>query len=222
MYNTHQPIISEHGRSGPDGWARVARFAMATARRPLYKIAEDYGAIERMEDNADTDSGLTAARLEAWFGLWDGRAASYWQCEDIMDAGGPRAPDYLVGYLATLPGLGLAKAGFTAQMIYGVSGCLDTHNLKRYGIGPAVFSHFKRRRTVRARLAFATRYNVAVAAAGTTAALWDRWCQYVAQRRPQVYLNAYVVSALHVAALSLNGAQVIELLELGPGFSHAD
>ena len=54
------------------------------------------------------------------------------------------------------------------------------------------------------------------------AALWDGWCVYVAARRPKVYLNADVVSALHVAALGLNGVQVIELLALVPGFSHAD
>lgn len=222
MYAQHQPIISAHARSGPEGWARVVRFAMATARRPLYKIAEDYAAIERKEDHADTDSGLTAARLEAWFALWDMRRAGYWNCEDIMRAGGPRAPDYLVGYLATLPGLGLAKAGFAAQMIYGVSGCLDTHNLSRFGLGVYTFSHFKRRRTVRARLAFATRYNGAVRDAGGTAALWDTWCEFIAARRPLIYLNADVVSGLHVAALGLNGAQVIDLLALGPGFSHAD
>lgn len=222
MYNSHQPIIAAHGRSGPDGWARVARFAMATARRPLYKIAEDYAALERQQDHADTDSGLTAARLEVWFVLWDMRRAAWWNCEDIMDAGGPRRVDYLVGYLASLPGLGLAKAGFTAQLIYGVSGCLDTHNLDRLGIDATTFSHFKRRRTVRGRLAFVARYNAAVEAAGGTAALWDTWCCFIAARRPLIYLNADVVSGLHVAALSLNGAQVIDLLSLGPGFSHAD
>ena len=139
-----------------------------------------------------------------------------------MDAGRRRAPDYLVGYLATLPGLGLAKAGFAAQLAFGVSGCLDSYNQTRFGIGVNTFSHFKRRRTVRARLAFATRYNETVEAAGGMAALWDGWCQYVALRRPQVYLNADVVSALHVAALSLNCVQVIDLLALKPGFSHAD
>lgn len=221
MYKQHQPIIAAHGQSGPDGFARVLRFAMATARRPLYKIAEDYAAIERMDDNADTDSGLTAARLQSWFELWDMRRAAYWQCMDIMDAAAPRAVDYLVGYLATLPGLGLAKAGFAAQMVFGVSGCLDTHNLKRYGIGANTFTHFKRRRTVRARLSFAGRYNDAVKAAGGTAALWDTWCHHIALRRPRTYLNADVVSGLHVAALGLNGVQVIELLALGPGFSHA-
>ena len=71
-------------------------------------------------------------------------------------------------------------------------------------------------------LRFAGRYNDAVEAAGGTAALRDTWCQYVALRRPERYLNADVVSALRVAALGLNGVEVIDLLALVPHVSHAD
>ncbi len=210
MYLEHQPIIAAHARSGPDGLGRVLRFAMVTARRPLYLIAEDYADIEAERPGAD--DSITQDRMQHWFDLWAQRRDIYWQCEDIVEHAGPRAADYLVGYLATLPGLGLAKAGFAAQMAYGLSGCLDTHNHKRFGIRPRTFDHYKRVRTVRGRRRFAARYNAVVDRAGGTAALWNGWCFYVALRRPKVYLNANIVSALHVAALGLNGYQVSDLL----------
>jgi hypothetical protein len=136
--------------------------------------------------------GLAAISNPAW--LFD-QCERAWHCSD-------HAEDEIVHILQSVPSLGPAKAGFCAQMIYGISGCLDTHNLQRFGIREREFRGAEAKykpATVCAKIAS---YNDLCRKLGGTAHLWDSWCEYVAHRGTAGTFEANSVSALHLAPLN--------------------
>lgn len=113
--------------------------------------------------------------------------------------------DYMLAYLTHCHGLGLAKAGFLLQLTFGLSGCIDTHNARRYGVDMAArtFRIEDRPTKPATRLAKAKRYNALVETMGGTESLWDTWCEYVAANQADFYNDADHVSRLHIEALNL-------------------
>ena len=111
----------------------------------------------------------------------------------------------LLMYFAGLPGLGLVKGGFVAQLCFGVAGCLDTHNITIHGLQPSTFAahRFKGARTEKTKRKLVAHYVELCRALGGAGKLWDNWCQYVADKRPGIYNDADHVSKLHCEAIGV-------------------
>jgi hypothetical protein len=109
----------------------------------------------------------------------------------------------LLEYLCDLPGFGPAKAGFVCQLVYGVAGCIDTHNLARFDIPTRRFDNYKQIKTIKSKRKRIELYLKTCRDAGGCAKLWDGWCEYVAARQPNTYRDAQHVSELHIEALGL-------------------
>lgn len=198
MFAQHQPQLAKLGRSGPDGFERIATFALCTIRQPLRIAVADYPLARAGKPCSAIFGSKYAgiAKLRAQAGdIWE-------RCEDAFEnADDDDAADIILGAIQDIPALGPAKAGFVAQMIYGLSGCIDTHNLTRFELPERTFrgreakySEARFRQTVRD-------YNSFCRKVGGTAYLWDSWCQYLADRDPVNYPNAERVSELHLAPL---------------------
>lgn len=88
--------------------------------------------------------------------------------------------DLILDYLA-IPGLGIVKASFLAQMTVGDGACLDTLNLRTLGLREDAFKTPKtlQVKTIRARIAA---YNATWRSVGDSAHWWDSWCDLVASR----------------------------------------
>ena len=141
----------------------------------------------------------------------------YWQAEEIFyhAENSRELAENLLNLFVGIHGIGLAKAGFCAQLIYGVSACLDSHNLARFDIPESKIksSTFKNIKTLKTRWKWIARYCDFVEKCGGTESLWDSWCDYVYQRpdvtgfkmngNRTVYRSAFHVSALHCESLGL-------------------
>ena len=203
MYKEHAAQIREHVETGGlEAFRSVALFALATIRVPLWAAAASTRAIL-----AGGPDGAQAFRRV----IWGSKPAALeyldgpdgWSvynlasgCAATRDAAG------VLDALTRVPGIGLAKAGFLAQMAYGLAGCLDTHNLRRFGLSPNLCAlRASALPPTRARRIGA--YLEAVEQCGGSENLWNDWCAYLAERAPSRYLHAYDVSELHPAALGL-------------------
>ena len=199
MFATHQPLIGRFARENPVNWARAIRFAIVSAHRPLWQMPGEMRKIDLMgaeaASSATKQAGCeyTARYAPALFAACEERAESpYWQ-----------AGNAIVCHLAgRVPGLGIAKAGFAAQLIYGLSGCLDTHNLRRFNLSVRrwQWSSYKGCRPA-TRERNVAEYNSAVDGLGGTAWLWDDWCRYVAGLDPVAYPTADRASELHIESV---------------------
>lgn len=205
MFRNHQPAIQAWAARSPDNLARVLQLAIITARQPFINAPADMQTAIRGE--RDAASVLFSWKARSFAEIWNEREAIFWQCHDILHHAEERraAENGLLGYIASIHGMGFAKAGFSVQMAFGMSGCLDTHNLSRLGIKAYVTRSRigERAYTLASMNARVELYNSIVHQSGGTEKLWDDWCSYVAKRQPKLYRDAEHVSELHLIALDL-------------------
>ena len=138
MFANHQYRISAYARQNPDNMARVLKFVILSIRTRLYNLPADMDSLENPESEDTLTGILYGFKAAAIDQITNEAAALYWQAESIVfHATSKReSAENLLNLFTGIHGLGLAKAGFACQLIYGVSACLDSHNLERFGISP--------------------------------------------------------------------------------------
>jgi hypothetical protein len=95
-----------------------------------------------------------------------------------------------------VPGLGLAKAGFVCQLTAGLVGCIDTHNIRMYGIDEKLLKLPTSLKSETLKKNRIEKYINICHNLGTEA-LWDKWCTYLATK------NTHWVDANHVSEVHL-------------------
>ena len=170
--------------------------SLLTIRRPLFKIPGDMADVEA--GGTRQLWGMKRAGVDALAG--EGAARLMADVDAALAAG-----DHVgaLAAVARVPGFGLAKGGFVLQLTRGVAGCIDTHNLARFGFGEKTFAVDAKRVTDATLRRHAARYLDAVENLGGCESLWNSWCAYVADRQPDRYHDADHVSAYHLLALGL-------------------
>lgn len=202
MFADHQPHIARSGRASPEGWRRVAIFALSTIKTPLEHAARDLPQNASGDLQTRTIFGFKPVGVR----YLDKHAERLWSyCEHCCATlDGDELTDALVAAALEIPGIGLAKAGFIVQMIYGRSGCIDTHNLMRFNLPLRAFREIHPRSRSRTVMRKVRLYNETVEACGGTETLWNTWCEYAARVQPRgIYREASMadaISALHLAA----------------------
>lgn len=185
MYRDDQPRIAEFARTSPEATAHVIKFVLCSIRRRIELVD---GVLRRV---ARGDfRGLCKFQR-------DGIAYVDALANDVYTIGNYDDVELVTHYLQ-VPGLGIAKAGFAAQLLHGVGGCLDTHNLRMLGLHANTFYTPATIGALRKRIKM---YLDACENAGDSEKLWDRWCAYVAKLRPGVWSSAQAVSQYHVRAI---------------------
>ena len=108
--------------------------------------------------------------------------------------------DYdLIREFLKVPGLGLPKAGFLAQLVVGTAGCLDMHNIERFDLEPKVWIIRPRKdaaaqvREIDDKIAM---YLKLIELCGGSEKLWDEWCEHL-NDRVGTFHNAEDVSRRH-------------------------
>lgn len=202
MFDTHQKEIGQYAQASADNMARVITFAHATVQQSLNTVSE---AMESIDLEGPASRFLWGWKREAYLWLEDNKAAVYSTAMGIYDGyADPAVVEHeLLKYFASLPGLGLIKGGFVIQLCFGLSGCIDRHNMARFGIHERTFKafRFKNAKTARTRNRLVRDYNVAVAKCGGTRALWDGWCNFLAAKYEVIYASGWQVSRLHCEAI---------------------
>src|ERR1700726_3397790 len=98
MYAEHQPPLSRLGRSGPDGFVRIATFALLTIRVHLHDAVKDYPLVRGGQRH-----GLRSVFSSKHDGLaeLDARGADYYElCErQYQDTEGEELEDGLLGII---------------------------------------------------------------------------------------------------------------------------
>ena len=187
MFATHQPIIAAYAQQNAENLFRVLEFVQCTIQQHFYRMP----AILRERDITGTSRSLSTRQNEA--------IAFYWaKRKDIFtELMGATLDNERMLILTDLPGFGMVKAGFVCQLVFGTVGCLDTHNIKLYGVPP---STLQLRGTPRAQLKRITAYIELCNTLGCEK-LWDTWCDFVGAKYPAKFHGGFDVSALHIACI---------------------
>ena len=93
-------------------------------------------------------------------------------------------------------GMGLAKAGFCCQLFAGRVGCIDVHNLRRLSI-PETVLKFSKKLKPESQAKKIEAYVDACRQRRSTW-LWDSWCNLIAKKQPNKWVDGDAVSQVHM------------------------
>lgn len=196
MYDRDMPIMRYHALNSPSGLTDVIGFVLCTIQMPLQGVK-----------NQMADVRANGAKSRYLFGS---KRIGYQYALDhapVLHAAIVAAIDTndvigAVDVLSNVPGLGIVKAAFVAQIVGLEVACLDSHNLHRLGLAEATFKMPKGLKH-QTRLAKIAKYVAICAETGGARHWWNSWCEYVAGNRANKSLtSADAVSAFHVECIA--------------------
>mgnify|MGYP003635012376 FL=1 len=189
MFKTHQPMIARFMRKNPDALARGEVFTLCTIQKHFSSVGNQLKEIETDGINAVC---LNGAKKRSYKEIIAMKGYLY---EKVYSKEISLAEKLLE--VSGLYGIGMVKAGFILQLALGKVGCLDVHNLARFGLSASVFK-VNDKMTEATALRKANFYIKTCEDLGGSEYLWNTWCKYVADLYPKIYRDAYHVSKLHV------------------------
>lgn len=196
MYADHLPPIRDAMRADVEVFRRGAMFAVCSIRQPTINVPDQLEALfEPHEGNHENP--LFGHKFAAFDYIMGPGGADIWA--DIRKPLGmtKASCEYAITRLLEVPGLGIVKAAFIAQLMGYDVACLDARNVAREGRNPRAYRTDGQ--TPR-QLAPKVRRYVAETF-GKAALYWDDWCRDVAEayhRSPQE------ISALHLSIVPKN------------------
>lgn len=183
MYADHSPVIAAFMRESAANFSRGVLFALCSIRQKITGVPEQ---LDEIEQYGITAPGLWGWKRDAYFYLTQNAEAIYHEFYAAPDA------EAAITGLCAIPGLGIVKAAFVAQLAGLDVACLDSRNVAREGRNPRAYrTDGKRPAQYRAKIA---RYVAETA--GRAQAYWDAWCEDVAEAYGY---TAEEISALHLA-----------------------
>jgi len=202
MYQRDCTMISNHAMSSPDGLRDVGEFTICTVNMPLSRVLD-----MRRDVRAQglSSKWLSATKREG-FAYLEAEAGNLWSalhmiakhCGKDTELGSTQAVDLLM----QIPGVGMVKAGFIAQMCGFEVACLDRHNIRALGMSEDALRINKKLKQ-ETRLKKIQDYVSLCRASGGSEYWWDTWCNYVADKggMNKSLPTGDAVSAYHVTAV---------------------
>jgi hypothetical protein len=186
MYADHVPVIAGAMRADVGTFKRGVMFAILSARVPFHRVPDQCSELKKRGRDA---ACLWNWKFDAYCYLEDHAADLHSAACGTNDAGG------CIRALCQIPGLGIVKGAFVAQMLGHDVACLDARNIAREGRNPRAF----RTDGVKTGAAFSAKVDRYLAETyGRAAELWDTWCNEVG---PDYGMTAQQASELHLTSI---------------------
>ena len=194
MFKEHNPRINDYAQSNAERFSRTIMMVALSIQQPWSSVGNQ---IESMLDEGK------ASRF-----VWGNKAKTYeWlkaNGEDlyqrVMDL---ETTSERMLALTEIPGMGLVKAGFIMQLVFGEVGCIDLHNIKLYGVEPKRLAWSNSLKT-ETKIKKIVGYLELCQQLGGSEFLWDEWCYHLASKNPNNFVDGDQVSAVHLSYLTSN------------------
>lgn len=204
MYKQHMPAIRDAMRHDITVFKRGVMFAICSIRQPMISVPDQLQALfDPTEDN--NENPLFGNKFAAWAFINDETQCAQLWCElrhMRLDANkGPMGDgfdqlrcEHAITALLRIPGLGIVKAAFVAQLMGFNIACLDARNVTRDKRNPRAYrtdGKTPQQLAGKVRLYVADTY-------GKSEQYWDAWCEDVA---PVYNKSPEEISAMHLAII---------------------
>lgn len=186
MYAEHVPIINGAMRRDFATFKRGVMFAILSARVQFNRVP---GQVEDVEARGIKSRALWNWKYDAYLYI-EAHGRELWQSTCAASD-----PYTAITTLCQIPGLGIVKAAFIAQMLGHDTACLDARNIAREGRNPRAF----RTDGIKRGPAFERKvHKYCVETHGQAERYWNEWCEEVG---PDYGMTAEQCSREHVTAI---------------------
>lgn len=197
MFKKHQVQVELYAGKSPDNLARVIAMVLLSIQQQWITVGRQLQDLDRLSLDSKF---LFGSKREGWEYVIANKKVLYDAVQNFKKE--KISVEELLVELASIPGIGLVKAGFIAQLTTGKVGCLDCHNLRRFNLSASTFK-VGRNVTYNTFLKKASLYVLLCKELGGSEYLWDSWCDALAAKYPNTYENGDAVSELHCTHLSI-------------------
>lgn len=202
MFKQHQTTIQDACRDSVFVFSHVGLLVILSARQPFYTVATQFDDVLKGEGNEH----LFDWKYDAWM-IMQAEAAARKAKLDAIYADTNLHDDAkateMLAEVGMWHGFGLVKGGFFIQLVYGLSGCIDTRNLDYFNLDARDFNASKiKAKRIETRRRHATAYHRVIRSLGGTELLWNVWCDYMAETSSR-FSDGWDVSAEHCRILRL-------------------
>ena len=201
MYVRDGIAIAAHACASPSGLFDVIEFTLCTIQMGLSTVKLQRRDIAA---NGAASAFLFGSKRDGWNYCRDNIASLWGEAMAIRERGLSDVENVTDAVLLFMqvPGLGMVKASFVAQMLGFNVACLDTHNLRRLGLPmsamkvSATLKPASMRRKVQAYVMLCQQDGAEY--------WWNTWCDYVAGNRSNKLLDTGdVVSKFHYDVVTM-------------------
>jgi hypothetical protein len=168
----------------------MLRFVLATIQQRLEACPD---IVKDFEDNGSQSKYAFGAKAAGLAYIADKAEQIHYEASQ-SDALG------LLETFAKIPGIGMVKAGFAAQMFAGLVGCIDTHNIKMYDVPMSALKYNKNIKSADIKRKKLSAYARLCEDLGGSVNLWAAWCNYkgALSEAEGKDFDGYQVSKIHV------------------------
>lgn len=202
MYKIHAKAVQEYAQRSADNMADVILMVVLSIQQNWSGVGDQLKDVR--ENKADSrflwgNKGKTYKYLSTHKHFIYGQmlAISHSNLSDKDKALS------LMTIFLKIPGLGLPKAGFTCQLIAGLVGCMDVHNIRMYNLDAKALTLAKDPKGDKAK---ATNHNkivnyIDLCTTYGTENLWNSWCNFLATKSVK-WQDGNHVSEVHYTYLT--------------------
>ena len=183
MYETHVPYIASAMRQDADAFARGVTFALLSIQQMFITVPK---AMVDVEQNDTASRFLFGFKASAYHFLMEHKVGLHAACVAAT------SPAEVIATVATIPGIGIVKAAFVAQLMGHDVACLDTRNIQREKRNPR---EYRSRKDCSPRKFAKDIERYVRDTGGKAREYWDTWCTDVAKTYGMTPL---AVSKLHL------------------------
>lgn len=208
MFKDHNPVINEYMQLNPMGMQDGIMFVVLSIKTPFHTMKTQMEDYKRNGLDSkyvwgfkkDTLNYLLEHSGELYddlMELWLTPKKELGGTADTKDAA-------MMMRLMEVPGLGMVKAGFVMQMMFGRVGCMDVHNTRRfYKVDSKDVQISAGVRKDSTKFKKLIGYVQLCKNNRSTSKLWDSWCEQLVYKpcNRGRFASGNDVSAFHVQAL---------------------
>jgi hypothetical protein len=201
MYKIHAVNCQQYAQRSPDNLADIILMAVLSIRQPWLNIGEQ---LRDVRTNKQEAKSLWGGKKKTYKYVMANKHKMFAQMQAVINSTKPDEAKAisLMNIFLRVDGLGIPKAGFVCQLAAGLVGCMDSHNIKMYGIDPATLSLTKKPKT---KKGIATNDKkvldyVTLCHDYGTENLWNSWCNFLATKSPK-WQDGNHVSEVHYSYL---------------------
>ena len=197
MYRTDAVNCQNYAQKSADNMSDVILMVVLSIQQPWWSVGDQ---MVDARANGESSRFIWGNKLSTYKYLKSNKHKIYSQMMAVVNSSKSDADKAfsLVKVFLKVRGLGVAKAGFVCQLCVGLVGCMDSHNIKLYGVDPKDLRLNPSPKTSKAlELNNIKIKNYIDLCHGVgTETLWDKWCNHLATLSNK-WIDGNHVSAVH-------------------------
>jgi hypothetical protein len=201
MFNTHCTAVQQYSQRHVDNMADTVLMVVLSIQQNWLSVGDQMADVRA---NKLDSKFLWGNKIKTYEYLMSNKHKMFAQVNAVLNSG--KSYDEQAFSLMTIflrvDGLGLPKAGFCCQLIAGMVGCMDVHNIKMYNVDPKILKLNPKPKTLKAMEANdqRTRTYIDLCHAYGCDNLWNSWCENLATKSNR-WQDANHVSEVHYSYL---------------------